>query len=60
MPTVETEPGAPTGGVRRILGSPLAVAGIVASPLLLAAVLLTQRPWAPVLDMARARERGMA
>jgi hypothetical protein len=38
--------------VRRILRSPLAVAGIVILPLALAAVLLTQRPWAPVLDMA--------
>ena len=36
----------------RMLGSRLAVAAIVASPMLLAAILLATRPWAPVLDMA--------
>src|SRR5262249_11736189 len=40
------------GRAGRILGSPLAVTAIVASPLLLAAILLATRPWAPVLDMA--------
>ena len=30
----------------------LLIAAIVASPLILAAIVLTQRPWAPVLDMA--------
>ena len=34
------------------LGLPLAIAAIVASPMLLAAVLLATRPWSPVLDMA--------
>jgi hypothetical protein len=38
--------------VHTIVGSPWMVAGIVASPLLLAAILLATRPWAPVLDMA--------
>jgi hypothetical protein len=37
---------------RRIFGSPGVIAAIVASPLVLAAVLLATRPWAPVLDMA--------
>ena len=50
--TTQTEATSLPGAVRRILGSPLAVAAFVASPLILAAVLLTQRPWAPVLDMA--------
>ena len=36
----------------KLLRSPLAIAAIVASPMLLAAVLLATRPWAPVLDMA--------
>ena len=35
-----------------MLGSPLVIAAIVASPLILAAILLRNRPWAPVLDMA--------
>ncbi len=36
----------------RLLGSPPAIAAVVASPLILAAILLATRPWAPVLDMA--------
>jgi len=38
--------------VTNLLRSPFAIAAIVASPMLLAAVLLATRPWAPVLDMA--------
>ena len=41
-----------SGRASRVLGSPLAISAIVASPLILAAMLLATRPWAPVLDMA--------
>ena len=41
-----------SGRASRLLGSPLAISAIVASPLILAAMLLATRPWAPVLDMA--------
>lgn len=51
-----------TGGlharaIRRWLGSPLVLWIIAVSPLFLAIVLLTQRPWAPVLDMAMTEVR---
>lgn len=42
----------PPRRVSKIVGSPWAIAAVVAAPLLLAAILLATRPWAPVLDMA--------